>query len=50
MSKLGNPVKEKIDAMALGFSDEERRACVSETENCFKFGGRLNSHFRPSEE
>jgi heme oxygenase (biliverdin-producing, ferredoxin) len=41
--------KEKIDAMALGWDDAQRLACMKETANCFKFGGGLNSHFRPSE-
>jgi heme oxygenase len=47
VSKLGDPVKKKIDAMALAFTDEERERCISETENCFTCGEKLTSYLRP---
>ena len=45
--ELMGATKDKIDALALTWDDYGRRACVEETENCFKYGGQLNSHFRP---
>ncbi|CAN0182514.1 unnamed protein product [Ectocarpus fasciculatus] len=36
-------VRLKIDAMAKGWSEEEKEACVSETARTFKYGGSLLS-------
>ncbi|CAM9191302.1 unnamed protein product [Ectocarpus sp. 8 AP-2014] len=36
-------VRVKIDAMAKGWSEEEKEACVSETARTFKYGGSLLS-------
>lgn len=43
VKELLESVRLEIDAMAKGWSEEEREACVSETERSFHYGGRLLS-------
>lgn len=40
---LLDAVRLKIDAMAKGWSSEEKEACVGETGRTFEYGGRLLS-------
>jgi len=49
VKELMNATKYKIDAMALTWDDDERQACVKETQSCFQYGGLLNNYIRPKE-
>jgi len=37
-------VREKIDRMALSWTEEEKQKCIDETPNAFRYGGGLLSH------
>lgn len=43
MKELLDAVRIKIDAMAKGWSPEDKAACVEETGRTFQYGGRLLS-------
>ena len=43
MKVLLDAVRVKIDAMAKGWSQEDKEACVGETGRTFEYGGRLLS-------
>jgi len=38
---LKDQLRHKIDALAAGWSPEERQRCCTETENCFKYGNEM---------
>lgn len=48
MKELLDQVRQKIDAMAKGWSSEEKEACVAETGRTFKYGGALLSSITSS--
>ena len=39
--------KKAIDAIAVAWTPEEKRACVEETMACFKYGGSLMVYMKP---
>lgn len=43
VKELLDQVRQKIDAMAKGWSMEEKESCVAETGRTFKYGGALLS-------
>lgn len=43
MKELLDAVRIKIDAMAKGWSSEDKAECVEETGRTFQYGGRLLS-------
>lgn len=46
VKELLEGVRRSIDQLAQGWSQEERQACMEETQSCFDFGGSLMSYMK----